>query len=248
MYGFIAADRAPGLWGGYASHQYLAPDSLLIAVPPTVEPTIATLFNPIGAGIRWGATMPGTGPGDVVAILGPGVRGLSAAAAAKRAGAAFVMLTGRGDRDAERLALGAAFGADLPIDSERDDPVAALRAATGRRADVVVDVTANAPGAFAQAIDLATAGGTVVVAGTRGATGAPGFEPDALVAKELRLLGALGVDTAAYRAAFDLLAIRRFPFAELPRTLAGFDGVEQLLEVMSGEAGGIPPVHGVFVP
>ena len=66
--------------------------------------------------------------------------------AAKHAGAGFVMLTGRGDRDAERLALGNAFGADLAIDSDRDDPVAALRSATGRRADVVVDVTANAPG------------------------------------------------------------------------------------------------------
>ncbi|EUA22626.1 hypothetical protein I553_2125 [Mycobacterium xenopi 4042] len=33
-----------------------------------------------------GVTVPGTGPGDVVAVLGPGVRGLCAAAAAKEAG------------------------------------------------------------------------------------------------------------------------------------------------------------------
>jgi alcohol dehydrogenase len=249
MYGFIAADRAPGLWGGYATHQYLAPDSLLLPVPDTLDPTIATLFNPVGAGIRWGATIPQTGPDDVVAVLGPGVRGLAAAAAAKRAGAAFVMITGHGDRDAERLALAATFGADLAIDSQRDDPVRALRAATGRGADVVVDVTANAPDAFVQAIELAAPGGTVVVAGTRGAGGAPGFQPDALVAKELRVLGALGVDTAAYRAALDLVAAGPFPFAELPRTRAGFDDVENLLQVMSAEQPGTtPPVHGVFVP
>ncbi|HXW39401.1 MAG TPA: alcohol dehydrogenase catalytic domain-containing protein, partial [Acidimicrobiales bacterium] len=31
MYGFIPLDRAPGLWGGYATHQYLAPDSVVLA-------------------------------------------------------------------------------------------------------------------------------------------------------------------------------------------------------------------------
>jgi alcohol dehydrogenase len=82
MYGFIPVDKAPGLWGGYATHQYLAPDSLLLPVPDGLDPVVATLFNPLGAGIRWGVTVPGTKAGDVVAVLGPGVRGLSACAAA----------------------------------------------------------------------------------------------------------------------------------------------------------------------
>src|SRR4029079_10620857 len=30
MYGFVPVDRPPGLWGGYAEYQYLAPDSLLV--------------------------------------------------------------------------------------------------------------------------------------------------------------------------------------------------------------------------
>src|SRR5438105_5867109 len=32
MYGLIRADRTPGLWGGYAEYQYLAPDSMLCRV------------------------------------------------------------------------------------------------------------------------------------------------------------------------------------------------------------------------
>src|SRR3546814_19441639 len=88
-------DTGPGLWGGYATHQYLAPDSMVLPVPDGLDPVVATLFNPLGAGIRWGATVPGTGPGDVVAVLGCGVRGLSAAVAAKEAGADFVMEIGR---------------------------------------------------------------------------------------------------------------------------------------------------------
>src|SRR5690606_23193671 len=72
MYGFVPVSTPPALWGGYAEHQYLAPDSMLLRVPTGLDPVVATLFNPLGAGIRWGVTVPGTGPGDVVAVLGPG--------------------------------------------------------------------------------------------------------------------------------------------------------------------------------
>jgi alcohol dehydrogenase len=248
MYGFIPTDRAPGLWGGYAEFQYLAPDSMLLAVPAGLDPVVATLFNPLGAGIRWATTVPGTSHGDVVAVLGPGVRGLAACAAAKEAGAGFVLVTGAGPRDAERLALAGAFGADLAVDVATSDPVAALRDATGGLADVVVDVTARAPAAFAQALDLARPGGTVVVAGTRGSPDPPGFWPDLIVYKELRILGALGVDVTAYRAALDLLASGRYPFAELPRRCATLETVEELVQTMAGETGAVPPVHGVLIP
>ncbi|MGH3633479.1 zinc-dependent alcohol dehydrogenase [Mycobacterium sp.] len=249
MYGFIPVDREPGLWGGYAEYQYLAPDSMVLPVPIDLDPVVATLFNPLGAGIRWGTTVPGTKTGDVVVVLGPGIRGLCAAAAAKEAGAGFVMVTGLGPRDANRLALASKFGADLAIDVGIDDPVAALKKATGALADVVVDVTARAPTAFAQAIALARPAGTVVIAGTRGfGSGAPGFSPDIMVFKELRVLGALGVDVSAYRAALDLLAAGRYPFASLPRRCVNLDDAEDLLATMAGERDDVPPVHGVLKP
>ena len=249
MYGFIDVDRAPGLWGGYAQYQYLAPDSMVLRVPDGLDPILSTVFNPLGAGIRWGATLPGTKVGDVVAVLGPGIRGLCVAAAAKEAVAEFVMVTGLGQRDTERLAICSAFGADLAVDVAAEDPIAALRDATGRLADVVIDVTANAPAAFAQAIGLVRTAGTLVVAGIRGwGSGAPGFIPDMVVIKELRILGALGVDTTAYRAALDLLVSGRYPFADLPRRCVGLDATEELLASMAGEGDEAPPVHGVVVP
>jgi alcohol dehydrogenase len=135
------------------------------------------------------------------------------------------------------------------MDVAVDDPVAALRDATGGLADVVVDVTAKAPAAFAQAIELARPAGTVVVAGTRGwGTGAPGFVPDMVVLKELRIVGALGVDAAAYRAALDVLASGRYPFAELSRRCVGLERAEDLLATMAGERDDAPPVHGVVTP
>lgn len=248
MYGFIDAEKSPGLWGGYATHLYLAPDALVIPIPGDLDPVVATLFNPIGAGIRWGAEIPQTKPGDVVAVLGPGIRGLSAAAAAKDAGADFVMVTGLGSRDASRLAEARRFGADLTVDVESDDPVVRLKEATGRLADTVVDVTAKAAAAPGQALRLVRAGGTVVLAGTRGSPEVPGFDPDLVVYKEITVIGALGVDAHNYRAAIDLLVAGTYPFAELARRTAGFDDLESLVQTMAGETDDEPPVHAVFVP
>ncbi|MER3452826.1 MAG: alcohol dehydrogenase [Acidimicrobiia bacterium] len=248
MYGFIPVTREPGLWGGYAQFQYLAPDTMLHRVPEGVDPVVATLFNPLGAGVRWGVTVPGTGPGDVVAVLGPGIRGIAACAAAKDAGAAFVMVTGAGARDAARLEAARAFGADLAVDVSGTDPVRALREATGGLADIVVDVTAKAPSALQQALDLCRPGGTVVLAGTRGPVDVPGFRPDTIVFKELRVQGALGVDAPAYRSALAMLASGRWPFAGLARRTVGLDGVEDLLRTMAGESDELPPLHAVVVP
>jgi len=248
MYGFVPVEKAPGLWGGYATHQYLSRDSRLLRVPADLDPVKATLFNPLGAGIRWGATLPGTSDGDVVAVLGPGVRGLSALIGAREAGAGFVMVTGCGPSDAGRLQTASAFGADLVVDVAVEDPVAALRRAAGALADVVVDVTAKAPAALAQAVALARAGGTVVVAGTRGELGTPGFRPDDVVFKELRILGALGVDTASYEAALGILAGDRYPFDLVSRRIAPLDEVGELLVAMSGEGDSVAPMHAVVVP
>src|SRR5207237_3730251 len=107
-------------------YQSLAPASMLCRVPSSLDPVTATMFNPLGAGIRWAVTVPQTRAGDVVAVLGPGVRGLSACAAAKDAGASFVMVTGYGARDAPRLGIASEFGADLAVDVDTADPVRAL--------------------------------------------------------------------------------------------------------------------------
>jgi alcohol dehydrogenase len=74
----------------------------------------------------------------------------------------------------------------------------------------------------------------------------PELDVDLVVYKELRVVGALGVDVTAYRAALDLLAARTYPFADIDRRTAGFGELADLLEEMSD--GTFPALHGVFVP
>lgn len=246
-YGSIPISTAPALWGGYGEYQYLSPDSQLIRIPHDLAPDHAAMFNAVANGIRWGAVVPQTKPGDVVAVLGPGIRGLSAAVAAREAGASFVMVTGRGSRDHERLELARRFGVDLAIDVAEQDPVAALRAAAGALADVVVDVTALAPAAFVQAIDLAAERATVCVAGIHGDAPVPEFRPDPIVLKELRILGTRGTDLPEFRAAVELLASQRYPFADVPRRTAPLEGLDGLLAVLAGESGESAPPFAALV-
>ena len=88
-----------------------------------------------------------------------------------------------------------------------------------------------------------------MVAGTRGfGSNAPRCLARSDLFKELRVLGALGVDVTAHRAALDLLASGRYPFASLPRRCVGLDDAGDLLATMAGERDDIPPVHGVLLP
>jgi alcohol dehydrogenase len=243
-YGNNPVERGSGLWGGYATHLVLSADSLVHRVPGNLDPVSATLFNPYGAGVRWGVTLRTVGKGSVVTVLGPGLRGLGAVAAAVAAGADYVMLTGAGDPDADRLATGRLFGANRTVDVTVDNAREILKSDTGGLADVVVDVTAAAPRAFVQALDLARPGGTVVVAGTRGTNLVERFNPDRIVLKELRLLGARGVDGDSYRAALDLLAAHEH-LRQVSRRSVGLDptALGGLLDVMAH--GPDRPLHGV---
>jgi alcohol dehydrogenase len=185
---------------------------------------VAVAFNPLGAGIRWAVTVPGTRPGDVVAcarLRHPGA--CRPRQPPRAAGAAFVMVTGAGPHDHARLAEAARFGADLAVDVLERIRWPALRAAAGVRGRRRGGRHGQGPRRRSRrASRWRGAGGTMVVAGTRGGGGTPGFDPDHVVYKELRLQGALGVDTSDYRAALDLLARGTYPFADLPRVTSGW--------------------------
>jgi len=248
-YGFLSVDVPPGLWGGYAEYLYLPPAVRVHKIDAAIDPDIATLFNPIGAGFRWAVAMPRLEPGETIVVLGPGQRGLAAVIAAKEAGAGQVIITGL-ERDARKLALAREFGADLTLVADKDDIRRAVREATdGRGADVVIDVTSYATSAVTQAIDIVRRGGRVVLAGTKGlGNPVPDFYSDKIVIKELTVMGALGVDHANYERAVRLIESRKYPLEKMHTHTLPLADAEHALRLLSGQIPGEEAIHITLVP
>jgi threonine dehydrogenase-like Zn-dependent dehydrogenase len=244
-YGYISTDAAV-LWGGYAQYMYLDPHSLVHGSPDV--PGAGGAVQPAGRGLPLGGGHAGDEGGDTVVILGPGQRGLASVIACREAGAGCVIVSGLA-RDEAKLALARRFGAHHVINVEAEDAAGRVREITdGAMADVVVDVTSYAVEAVTQAFDLARRGGTVVLAGTKGAKPVPDFLSDKIVLKELRVLGALGVDYPAYEAAIRLIESGRYPLAEMHTHTLPLGDAERGLQLLAGEVPGEEAVHIALVP
>ncbi|WP_280416711.1 zinc-dependent alcohol dehydrogenase [Nocardia carnea] len=184
-------DTAPALWGGYATHAYLHPRALVHKLPENVPSDIMTLVNPLSNAIRWIYEVGGVGLGSTVVIAGPGQRGLLAVAAAKKAGAKEIIVTGT-SADEARLGVARHLGATTIIKVERDDPVALVKAVTaGRMADIVLDVSAGSMAPILQGIDMLRPGGRLVLAGLKSGQMLNDVPIDRIVLSEIELRGVI---------------------------------------------------------
>ena len=77
IYGFRSPDVAPALWGGFASHLYLAPEAIVVPMSPDISVATASLFNVMSNGVDWVLDVGGFRAGMSIAILGPGPRGIA---------------------------------------------------------------------------------------------------------------------------------------------------------------------------
>jgi threonine dehydrogenase-like Zn-dependent dehydrogenase len=248
IYSYIPLSEAPGLWGAYAQHLYLAPNAIVHKVDPALPATIAVMFNPLGAGFRWGVEMPRTGPGDTVLILGPGQRGLACVLACRQVGAKRIIVTGLA-ADAPKLELAREFGADHTVDVENEQAVSRVRELTdGRGADVVIDVSSYATEPVVQAIDCVAVGGRVILAGVKGFKAIPGFVSDKLVLKEVELQGAIGVTSSGYRNAIDLIESGRHPLAKMHTHAFGLREAERAIRTLAREIPGEASIHSCLLP
>lgn len=247
-YSYIPLSHPPGLWGAYADYLYLHPRSIVHPIRKDLAPSIAALFNPLGAGFRWAVDVPNTRPGDTVLILGPGQRGLASVLAARAAGAGRIIVTGL-SRDARKLELAREFGADYTIDAEAEDVRARVAEYTGGRgADVVVEVTAYSTEPVAEALYYAAPGGRVVLAGVKGFKPVPNFLSDLVVAKELQIFGALGVTSRAYRNAIRLIESGTVPVEKMHTHDFPLEQAETAIRMLAGEVEGEHSIHSCLLP
>ncbi|MBW2271067.1 MAG: zinc-binding dehydrogenase [Deltaproteobacteria bacterium] len=213
-YGFMPTGVAPALWGGYAEMMYLAPGAVPHKISKSVEPRIAALYNPLGAGFAWAVSAPGLQFGDTIAVLGSGQRGLACVIAASAAGAARIFVTGLGSRDAHKLALAAELGADVVMDVEQEDALERITAEThGRGVDIVVDTTPHATQPVIDAVQMARPGGTIVLAGLKGG-GIPNFPSDEVAMRYQTIKGVRAVDYHSFQRAVRLIESGRVPIHE----------------------------------
>jgi threonine dehydrogenase-like Zn-dependent dehydrogenase len=247
MYGFTSLDVAPGLWGGYSEYVYLDRQALIHKIANSVPRNVAPFFVPLANGIRWAHLEGGVGIGSTVVIQGPGGQGLACVIASKEAGAANIIITGRG-RDAARLALAREFGAHHTVNvDEVGDVVQRVSELTdGKFADAVINVTAKAPGAMQQAMMLAKMGGTIVVAGEAHAN-APDFQPDLIFMKELTIKGVRGRTASEMKKAIRLLESGKYPLEKLATHHYTLDDVETAIRTVGGE-GAAGAIHVSVLP
>lgn len=204
-YGFTPTDVGHGFWGGYSQYMHLHERTLMHPLTNDIPVALASLYQPLAAGISWAVQIPRTRLGDTVLILGHGQRGLGAVVAAKRAGASTIIITGT-SRSRRKLEIARALGAHHCIAADTESVVQRVQEITrGRGVDVILDVVPVATQPILDAIEVARIGATIVLSGIKGKN-ALSVNVDRILYKELLIRGVYSQGNEAYREAFRVIA------------------------------------------
>ena len=232
---YLSTDVAPSLWGGYATHLYLHPDTQLEKAPANIPSDVLTLFNPLSGVVHWLLETPKLRAGEHVVILGPGQRGILGVLAARYAGAKTVTITGLA-QDARRLALAKELGADASVVAGEEDIVERVRQVTGgEMADVVLDMSAGSTEPILQALDLVRRGGRIVLAGLKNGKPLNGLMTDTIVANELQLLGGYSSTSGSLETALEILKAHQDRLGKLCSHSFGLDEADLAVRMLGRE-------------
>jgi threonine dehydrogenase-like Zn-dependent dehydrogenase len=243
-YANIPLSEGTGLWGGFATHLTLTDRTAVYKVPPEVDPIKASLFNAMGAAVKWTIDVGGVRLGSTVVVLGGGQRGLCCAVAALEAGASFVAVTGL-ERDAHKLQLAEELGVSLAVNIERTDLVPAIAEAVPGGVDVVVDTTPGSNQAVTDALEMVRTGGRIVVAGIK-RTPHDAFPFDDLIKKEITICGVLGTGADHYRTAVALLATSTRPLERMQTHVLPLTDVVRGIGLLAGREPDEKPIAVVI--
>jgi S-(hydroxymethyl)mycothiol dehydrogenase len=154
---------SPALGIGALAEKTLVAAGQCTKVDPAAPAAVAGLLGcGVMAGIGAAINTGGITRGDTVAVFGCGGVGAAAVAGARLAGARTIVAV-----DVDRRKLGAArsLGATHAVNSREEDPVEAIRAATGGYgADVVIEAVGR-PETYQQAFHARDLAGTLVLVG-----------------------------------------------------------------------------------
>ena len=162
--GWILGHKIDGTQAEYVRVPFA--DTSTFRVPDGVsDEEILMLADILPTGYEVGVLAGGVRPGDVVAVVGAGPVGLSAIAGAQLFSPSHIIAIDLSDT---RLEAAKQFGADVTVNSSREDPLSVIRDLTGRLgADVSIEAVGS-PATFELAVKLARPGGRIANIGVHG--------------------------------------------------------------------------------
>ena len=196
---------------------HLIPDGLDFRHAALAEPLASVLAAQETAGI---------GPGRSVAVFGDGPVGCLHVQVARWRGASPVILAGR-----RRLALAAAFHPDLAVNVASEDPVSAIRAATGGRGADVAIIATPAAVSQEQGLGCVDKRGTVILFG-----GLPRGDPyvrldaNRIHYDEIRLVGSFSYTAREHAAALEAIRDGRIAADALITRVVPLDGIVEAIQ------------------
>jgi threonine dehydrogenase-like Zn-dependent dehydrogenase len=235
-YGYTSAATAPYLWGGFGQYLYLPWNAVVHKVPDGVSPELCGIATPMANGIQWSLFDAQIGYGAKVLIQGPGQQGLSQVVAAKQSGADLIIVTGT-SKDARRLEVAKALGADHTIDVQTEDPLERILEITSRKGvDYSIDCTSGAgTKAFTLGLEaLKRKAGVIVVQGNELPL-FPDFPMERVTLKYVTLKSARGHSYRACELALRQLASGRFPLDLLTTHTFALNDVDSAIKAVGGQ-------------
>ncbi len=211
-------------WPGAFAEYMLVMERCAFKVPENVPLDQAAMIEPSAIGL-YGLTRAPLGPGNNLLVLGTGPIGMGGMACAKGMGMGKTILAGRKDA---KLAIGKKLGADILVNTTKENlRDVVMRETGGRGMDVILDTTGD-PTIFNDVLMLLRPSGYLVI---------PGFyeqdlkdvKLDSLIVRNCTLVGAAGTPNMGPKI-LDLLANRhidlspmitdRFPFSRVEEAFA----------------------------
>lgn len=231
--------RLIGLHQHGAFAEYVAvPAKNCLRLPDSVSFEEGTLVEPLSVGVHAVSRTP-VKLGDTVVVIGAGIIGLMTMQAAKLAGAARLAIVGGGRRK-YRLELARKLGADVVINSKKEDSVKKVMELTDMKG---VDAVLEAVGieiTVQQAMKMVKKGGRVAVIGML----VPKMELEMLNAavKETEIKGMYGYTTTDFRVALDLIIAGRVDVKSVITHLFPLDDARKAFEILHEKRDGVTKV------
>ena len=215
---------------GAFSEYYRVPAEIveqnLFLRPSHVSAQRAAFLEPLACVIQGHAQIP-VRAGNSVVIMGCGTIGLLHLLLARQQGASPIIVTGR---HRQRLDLALELGADVVVNIDEQDPLEAVRQATGGEGAEMVVECVGRPEAWREAHLHAAAGGFVLLFGGCPAGAQASFDATRIHYEQLTLRGVFHFTPEDVRQSYDLICNTDMP---VERILSGQAPLSRLPDILS---------------